>query len=777
MKLFLSLTWIAALFPICMAQAKYVPPTVDPTYGLPIPKSVRFTSPAKDAKWIWTSQTRDTQTILARTEFQLSSIPPHSILYITTDNFFKAWVNGHLVASSHPVPGNDLVWQTVQHADVTRYLNKGENVIAVRGQNDGGAAGIIARLESHGKPIALSGGNWKVDDTATEPNGWKDAGFDASDWQNATVEADINSGVWAGQLQGWPNANGGVNYLAYMPILPVKVIDLSEGDGRITDADSVTGKNCRLVVRTPPADSQNPPQFVIDFGKELAGRIEITLKGPGTVEIGTGESEGEALNGPWGGLHTLTTTTGGLLYTPWSAFRYAHIVFPGEGTQGATIEVSKLLCNFKYYPVTYKGSFESSDPLLNKIWYTGAYTAHLCMQEDIWDAPKRDRARWMGDLQVSGEVINNVFADKFLMEQTMERLRASKRDQLVNGIPGYSCAWVAGLADFYRHIGDKKYLMEQHDALLTTIQSLKDEENSEHLFANKLKQWPFVDWSPGFNGDTPLARQATQFYMIKAAKEAAFLLHAMGDDANAEMATRWAEQLTAAAQAAYVKPDGAFSDRRQDNSMAIYAGAATPAEETAIWDNVLKPGSKDWSTVVTPYYNNYVIFAMSMIGHTQSALNFVRKYWGGMIDEGATTFWEGYDPSWPKVHFHKYLQADNGMGYFVSLCHGWSAGATNFLTERILGVRPTSGGFRTCVIEPNLCDLKWVKGTVPAPDGEISVAVNKVSDGMKMSVSLPRNVTAIMRFPGCTVLVDGKKERTDEATLNGSGKWTVKVLR
>ena len=107
-------------------------------------------------------------------------------------------------------------------------------------------------------------------------------------------------------------------------------------------------------------------------------------------------------------------------FTPYSAFRYAHLLFP-SATQGPLR--LRVTVDHKYYPVQYRGTFDCSDPLLTRIWYTGAYTAHLCMQEDIWDAPKRDRARWIGDLHVSGEVINDVFADRFLMEQTLTRLR------------------------------------------------------------------------------------------------------------------------------------------------------------------------------------------------------------------------------------------------------------------------------------------------------------------------------------------------------------------
>ncbi len=111
------------------------------------------------------------------------------------------------------------------------------------------------------------------------------------------------------------------------------------------------------------------------------------------------------------------------------------------------------------YPVEYKGSFESSDPQLNRIWETAAYTAHLCMQEGIWDGVKRDRGRWMGDLDVTGRVISSVFADRSLMEPTMAAVVGDSpvtRD--VNTIAGYSALWITGQADFYRHSGDLSYL-------------------------------------------------------------------------------------------------------------------------------------------------------------------------------------------------------------------------------------------------------------------------------------------------------------------------------
>ncbi len=69
------------------------------------------------------------------------------------------------------------------------------------------------------------------------------------------------------------------------------------------------------------------------------------------------------------------------------------------------------------------------------------------MQEDIWDAPKRDRGLWIGNLQVTGQRINVTFGDRFLMKRSIERVRDQAQggrpdNELpvseVNSSPGYS---------------------------------------------------------------------------------------------------------------------------------------------------------------------------------------------------------------------------------------------------------------------------------------------------------------------------------------------------
>jgi hypothetical protein len=376
----------------------------------------------------------------------------------------------------------------------------------------------------------------------------------------------------------------------------------------------------------------------------------------------------------------------------------------------------------------------------------------------------------MGDLHVSGEVINNVFLDRFLMQQTMDRLRTeagTPMRQHVNGIPGYSCAWVGGQADLYRHTGDLAYLKRQHAALIDLLEFFRGELDDRGLFANRRGEWPYVDWSAGFNGVSPHALKATHLFMVRELKEGAWLLGEMGDSQAAEKYRGWAGEATAAAQRYLIEPSTrTFGDRWQENTWAVISGVATPEQRTAIWTQVLSHRYPE-ELFMTPYQHNYTLQAMSALGHTRAALEFVRWYWGGMLAEGATSTWEGYDPRWPKEQFHRYLQADNGRGYFVSLAHGWSSGVTTWLTQAILGVRPVEPGMRRVSIRPDLSGLAWARGKVPTPRGPIAVSVTREGVQWHAEVTLPSGTRADFALPGQPVRELGPGQHHLGATARG----------
>ncbi|MGC9261670.1 MAG: alpha-L-rhamnosidase C-terminal domain-containing protein, partial [Phycisphaerae bacterium] len=365
----------------------------------------------------------------------------------------------------------------------------------------------------------------------------------------------------------------------------------------------------------------------------------------------------------------------------------------------------------------------------------------------------------------SGQVINNVFLDRFLMELTMRDLREEAQGgrpatalpvSYINntpygGIPGYSNAWYCGLADFYRHTGALGYIRLQHQLMLSMLRYIKQGFNRKNIFVNKNKGWCFVDWADhlGF-GNAPQSIIATDLDTCLAVRRAVFLLNAIGDKANAAKYARWDRLITLAARKYLVNPKThTFTNLRQVNAMAIDSHVADAQQRAAIYARILGPQCPSWQQKATPYYNNFVLFSLGHLGHFKQALSFIHLYWGAMIQRGATTFWERFSPTWPTQHFHK------AAGYAMSLCHGWSAGVTSWLTECVLGVQPQTGGFAQTDIVPHLGGLKWARGRVPTPHGNILLRVAEADGGESMALTLPPDVHAVVGVVGRSVTVNG----------------------
>ena len=152
---------------------------------------------------------------------------------------------------------------------------------------------------------------------------------------------------------------------------------------------------------------------------------------------------------------------------------------------------------------------------------------------------------------------------------------------------------------------------------------------------------------------------------------------------------------------------------------------------------------------VSTFLGYYVLLAKENC----SALELVKNYWGGMLDMGATSFWEDFDLKWCKnatrideipVPGRPDIHADFGdhcyKGLRHSLCHGWAAGPAAWCSQKILGIMPVEPGFRKISFTPDLCGLKWAKGTIPTPHGVISVSLE---EGKAPEITLPDGVTIV----------------------------------
>jgi hypothetical protein len=548
----------------------------------------------------------------------------------------------------------------------------------------------------------------------------------------------------------------------------------------LTNLDALTRPSATpfAVALSNTSTDADAPSLLLDFGREVAGRllVESSCDCIATLSIAYGESEIEAMStgltpgrqgGNYLGTNIIEVPAHGIARGPKSGFRYVRIAF----LRGASLTTFKSIrVEGIYYPVAYAGHFESSDVLLNRIWETGAYTAHLCMQDGIWDAIKRDRGRWAGDLDVAGRVISTVFADNLLIEDTLRRLvpEGTGPAPAINGIPGYSALWITSLYSLYLHTGDKTFLASQRDNLIRILAGMDATLDSNGLLANTKQAWLFIDWAPGLYADTPETRIGTELQYIRAYTAAARLFTYLGDTPNNAKYEGRARKSIVAAQVAFRDPNtGTYGTTWQINSLATLAIA--DSKDTSMWTNGLSHVKQDSPTdqAISPYFNAYLLDAMAALGHRREALDWMRQYWGGMLAEGATSFWENYDLRWPKSNPHLSLQADGTSGYFVSLAHGWSAGPTTWLAENILGITPLDPGYDTVDIHPDLLDLAWAYGAVPTPHGLIKINLDRQRG---IILELPRGVSkASVSFT--------PPNRNADVYVNGRLSYCIKCLK
>jgi alpha-L-rhamnosidase len=694
-----------------------------------------------------------------RVHLHLDSAPEVATLYLAGPLKVEVSVNGSAAARLGADPQSRLDMH-VFVVDVTRLLHSGDNVLAIEADHGRRLVAKIipAPIGVLAPPILISGPAWKA--TTHSENGWENATLDDSSWPavaaSGSIEGNIDFFQWnddAG-LYNWPGYEGASPFLAHTFLPATEVRDAYAGQGSFESTDALTNSTDDpahefAVDLAPDPSGEFVPGITLDFGREVAGRVQLVsdTDSPITVSIAYGESLGELDNEPYLGtniLHIVPTGTG---VGPKSAFRYARVRFLHGPT---VVKFRAIRLEDIYYPVQYQGSFESSDPLLNRIWETGVYTTHLCMQDDIWDAPKRDRGRWMGDTDVSGRVSDAVFADRFLLEDTLTRLIGPLPiTEHVNGIPGYSSYWFTELLNHYLHTGDKAYVASMHDRIVALLRFMDQDFDAQNNFINHTHEWLYVDWALDLNGDTPESRATTVLEYIRAYRAGARLLQELDDNRNAGHFAHRADQLADSSQASQVV-NGSFGPRWQTNAMAVISGVANPAQYASIWTNVLSNvGKPTWRPdVISPYYGSYVLDAMARTGHRDAALAWIREYWGGMIHEGATSFWEAYDPAWPKDDPHVDLQADDTAGYRISLAHGWSSAPAYWLMDQVLGIVPTAPGFRETTLRPDLLGLDWARGAEPTPSGLLKVDLHKEGGhSLRAVLDIPEGINTTVLFP------------------------------
>lgn len=311
-------------------------------------------------------------------------------------------------------------------------------------------------------------------------------------------------------------------------------------------------------------------------------------------------------------------------------------------------------------------------------------TLRECMQDVFEDGPKRDRRLWLGDLRMQALANYETFKNNALVKRCLYLFAGTTLD---NGRVGaciftqpenevddtvmfdYSLFFIPTLLDYYKATGDLETLTELAPTGWKQIELAQAYFGENRLVKDSdVLGWCFVDWNLTLNKQA--SAQGIYLYCMKAAMEVADIL------GQKERLALYREDYAAKQKAAELLWDGAFytSGEHKQISWASQVWMTLGGAEHGGAELLTRLEKADAEKMVTPYmYHNYVE-ALLGAGAKEKAFEVLCAYWGGMLDQGADTFWELYNPENPE-------ESPYGGTIVNSYCHAWSCAPAYFLRK------------------------------------------------------------------------------------------------
>jgi len=256
-----------------------------------------------------------------------------------------------------------------------------------------------------------------------------------------------------------------------------------------------------------------------------------------------------------------------------------------------------------------------------------------------------------------------------------------------------------------------------------------------------------IEGWPRTGGAIPIDVYATCFFYHSTdllAKMAA----AIGRTEEVKDYAHLAEEIRAAFNAAFVKPDGRIEGNTQAGyALALHFGMLPETLRGAALKYMIEGIEAYKGHVSTGFLGtNAMMQELVKMGRADVAYRLLTNRtvpsWGYMVDHGATTMWERWD-----CYVEERGLQDPGMNSYNHYAFG---AVGEWMHRHILGINPDPDrpGFKHFIIRPRVGGgLTWAKGSYHSIYGEIGSAW-KLEDGtFTLAVTIPANTTATVYVP------------------------------
>ncbi|MDP2338769.1 MAG: family 78 glycoside hydrolase catalytic domain [Bacteroidota bacterium] len=717
------------------------------------------------ANWIWDSGPENPRNyyLLIRKTFDLDQIPTDAKAFISAFAYADVYINGKLVDRC---PMNcDPEFQVYEKFDLTGYFQKGKNTISALGYNFGtgmhhrinGRGGFFFQAElTFGKSNILrinTDDSWRVEkaeawDNQTEtrtatsnligfvekfdarrmPENWKDSSFDDSNWNPARM-------LGIPPLAPWNN----IVEVNRPPLFREQVYPVNHwfvGD-----------------------------KIVYDFGKEIAGTpvLELFSRRDGVkLEMGTGErllpDSSVLYKKRVNYTDYYISKKGFQSWGPltWRGFRYLSL------SRNDTMIIKGISAINRHYQFTREGSFECSDPLLNRIWEVGNQTLLLCGQDTYMDTPWREQTHYIAgdsrylqkyafypygmssELLIRYNILCGAWSQRWKDDGSI-RSRYPTDWLLGEGtsayLADYELEWIIMVGEYYQYFGNADLIRQIYPNLKKLMVLFDQYIGKEHGLLYKVPGWIVLDHPDTYPMDQTDEITGLNCLYYAALKQAAAIAQNLASDPV--QASNWSKQaeqvkgnirkqLWSPNKHLYMDSFGSTKCSQQTQVYALLYGLVDDAEKGHVVDAIAAGNRSSEQSF------SYYLVSSIFNDKPQWALDFIRKNWGGQMK---APFFNG---AW-----HEAWDIANWTTDLGTTSHAWCSGPTALLPQKVLGVEPVSSGWKTFSVRPNPCDLKWAKGVVPSPFGDIVVEWKLDDNGVfKLYVLVPENTSAEISVQG-----------------------------
>ncbi len=755
------------------------------------------------ARWIWPESLHwdlINGYALFRREFELPAVPPAAPLFITADQSYQLYLNGHYIGRG-PGRGFQSAWPC-DEIDVSPWLRPGRNLLAVRAYNPGkgnyqyrseGFAGLLVAADWHGFTLA-TGEDWRCRrqtgvrrDTVTaslqlfaqehidlrqEDPAWTQPEFDDGAWTGKVASVPWNAPPWH-QLQPRGTARleepvtavrhviGKANGTAQTDIADARLLGHlrhAEGLAHIPVDDSPDPLRCEA---SPPGSWRS---FLLDLGKPHIGAPLVEIRGATGGEIieihhfesltATADSLTPDFKPDAHGRLTfasrLTCRPGDQqheFYHPYGGRYLVAVVRNNPALLELRLQLRSIL-----YPLRHHGRFATpSDLALEKIWQTCAWTQRICSLDTYVDTPGREQAQWWGDARVQAWNTFHLDGDARLLAKGIRLIASQTTPEGVTYghaptiahhciLPDFTLIWILTLWDHYWQTGDLTLFREQGPTLTRALDYFRNwTDPATGLLRYDDRHWLFLDWA-----ELPKDGQPTVYslWLLHALDRLADLHRASGDHAAAQACTDWSTSLRRAL-VELLNADGLLTDG--------FDPAGAPRKSTSVHAQTLA-----LLTHLAPKHAETMIAQRLLPAVTGGTPDVVQPsaYWltyvytelaqrghGAAVVEDIRTRWSAmadYGATWETF--------DPPRGEF-SFSHAWSAHPLFHLMQILGGIRQTAPAWRQVEVRPTFHGAS-ADVTVPTPHGPVRSQWQREGESLRGQLDLPPGISATLRLPG-----------------------------